>query len=543
MFNKLKTLEDKFTVTKAAVIVGVFSLLAKFLAIYRERLFGETFGQDRILDTYFSAFRVPDFITNLLVLSTLSVAFLPVFAGLLTYDKKKAVKTANAVLNLASLGVGAVSLLLLVFSRQLTKILIPGFSQDYFEITLKLTRLFLLSPVIFAASTVFGGYLNANKKFLIASFAPLLYNLGIILGVIFLYPKFGIMGLGYGVIIGALAQLAVQISAAASGGFRWMPLLGLKDEATIKIAKLYLPRILAFDLSNVTLLLGSVLGSFLAEGSITALNQAYNLEAVPVGIFAYSLALAMFPPLSEYYALGDEKKFLQTLLKILRQLLFFMVPITVLMLLYRAYIVRLILGFGKFDWKDTVTTFTILGIFSLSLLTQSLTTVLSRAFFARQNTKIPVIVNIISIIFNLIFGAILGKTYGIYGLAAAFSISSVINACLLFIIMRRRLGRKNTSPVWLKNFDSELFSSLLKIVFSSLFMGITCYIFIYALEPFFNTKTAFGILAQSSASGALGVAVYLACGHALDLQESKLALDFLKKFLESARGAAKIDNR
>lgn len=542
--NKLWNIEDNFTITKAAIIVGFFTLVTKFLAIYRERLFGETFGQDRILDTYFSAFRIPDFLTNLLILSTLSVVFLPVFSGLLATDKKRAMAVVNIVLNWTVIGVGFISLVLFLFSRPLVHILVPGFSAEYFNTTLRLTRLFLISPVIFAASTVFGGFLNANKKFLAASFAPILYNLGIIFGVIFLYPKYGIMGLGYGVIFGALTQLFIQLLFAKRGGYIWLPALNIRNENVQKIIRLYLPRILSFDLSNVTLLLGTILGSFLLEGSIAALNQAYNLEAVPVGIFAYSLALAVFPPLSEFYATHNEEMFVSTLQKVLRQLFFFMIPITVLMLLYRAFIVRLILGFGKFDWNDTITTFSILGIFSFSLLTQSLTTVLSRAFFARQNTKTPVFINLTCIILNLVFGVLLGRVFGIYGLAAAFSLSSIINALLLFMNLRGDLEKNNRqADSLLTNFDAQLWNSLIRVLFASFLMGLTSYFLIYAVEPFVNTKTVVGILTQVAASGSMGFLVYIIAGHFLRLQESQIIMDFLEKFLYSFKNLAKIDNR
>lgn len=541
MLKKLASLEDNFTITKAAVIVGLLTLLTKFLAIYRERLFGATFGQDRILDTYFSAFRVPDFITNVFILSTLSVAFLPIFTELLTKDRQRALQVANTVLNWICLIIGALCLVLLAVSTPLTKILVPGFSPEYFQNTLNLTRLFLISPLIFAVSTVMGGYLNSHKKFLITSLAPILYNLGIISGVIFLYPRFGIQGLGYGVICGAAAQLLIQIWYSLRNGYAWR--LNFKITGDVKkIISLYLPRLLAFDLSNITLLLGTILGSYLVEGSIASLNQAYNLQAVPVGVFAFALALAAFTPLSEYYAVGNEKKFALTLLKVLRQIMFFMVPMTVLMLLYRAYIVRLVLGFGKFSWDDTVRTLTVLGIFSFSLLTQSLTTILSRAFFARQNTKIPVAINVLCLGVNLVAGMFLaewpgrdGQPLGIYGLAAAFVLASSVNALLLFAVMRKTLAKvlQSALPGLLIRFEKELWVTLLKIILASVAMGLICYLLIYLLgnSNLIKTNTVIGIFLQSGISGAAGIITFLATGHYLRLEETKIAVDFLRKFL------------
>ncbi len=535
--DKLTNLEKDFTLSKAAFIIAGFTLLTKFFAFYRLRVFGATFGQDKILDTYYSAFRIPDIITNLFVLSTLSIAFLPIFTEQLTKSKEKAFEMANTVLNASVLTIGFLCLVLLIFSEPLTKWLVPGFSPEYFTQTLNLSRLMLIPPVLFAISTVLGGTLNSQKQFFITSFAPILYTLGVISGAKFFYPSYGIIGLGYGVILGAVAQVTIQLITAIRFGFSFKPKINLKTEAIKKFFRLYLPRILAFDLIQVTLLLGTIIGSKLAEGSITALNQAYDLQSVPIGIFAYSIALASFPVFSELYALKKEKEFLEMLLKTIRQVLFFIIPLSILMLLFRAYGVRLVLGFGKFSWEDTITTFTILGVFSFSLWSQSLTTLLSRAFFARQNTRTPVFINILSIVLNICLTFWFTKMWGIYGLTSAFCIASTFNALLLFTILRRTSGRAlaSSNPSLTTNFDKNLVSSLLKITCASLVMGVVGYACIYLIEPLVDTRTVLGILIQAGVSGSTAVGVYIVVGKLLKLQESEMALDFVKKFLYSIK--------
>ncbi|MCL5666683.1 MAG: murein biosynthesis integral membrane protein MurJ [Patescibacteria group bacterium] len=532
---KAVALENNFSISSAAFIIGFFSLLTKFLALYREKLFASTFGQNRILDAYFSAFRIPDFITNLLILSTLSVAFLPVFTELLTKDKKKAEETANYTFNATMLAVAAICLALLIFSGYLTKKLVPGFDGQSFYNTLKLTRLFLLSPLLFTVSTLLGGILNAQKKFLVTSIAPALYNLGIIGGVIFLYPKFGIMGLGYGVILGAVAQVAIQWAAVFKYGFAWHWGINWANRHFKKIAALYIPRIFTFDLSLVTLMLGTILGSQMAAGSIAALNQAYNLEAVPIGIFAFSLALASFPVLSEYYATKNPQAFLKTLLATVQQILFFMVPISVLMLVMRAYIVRLILGYGNFTWQDTIRTFNVLGIFSFSLFSQSLTTFFSRAFYARQNTKTPVIINLAAIGLNIILTLVLSRRFGVEGITAAFTISSIFSALALFAAIRHVLAKEQYGELSghqaTKNFDKALAWSTVKIVIASLAMGLASYGLIYLVEPLVNTRTVIGILVQSGMASLVGIGVYLGIGKLLKLNEVEYFIDLFRKIL------------
>lgn len=531
MFKKIKIWEADFSITKAAAIISIFSLLTKITALFRERLFASTFGQGPVLDSYFSAFRIPDFITNLFVLSTLSVAFLPVFAREKKLSKEQAEKFANTSLDIAIIFLSVVCLSLFVFSKPLTRSLVPGFVGEQFENTLKLTRLFLLTPIIFGASTVFGGILNAKKKFIITSLAPLLYNLGIIFGILFFYKSYGIMGLGYGVILGALAQVFIQIYAVASSGFKFSFGLDYKLPAFREMLKMYLPRIFTFDLANVTLLLTTVLASLAAPGAITAVNQSFNLQSVPIGIFAFALASAVFPVLSEQYAMGDEVSYVDTLKKSVRQILFLMVPVTVFVVLFRAYIVRLILGAGNFSWEDTVTTFTFLGIFAFSLVSQSLTTLFSRAFYARHNTKTPVKANIFAIGLNVVLSYILFKLFSTEGLVLAFVLSSLFNAAFLFLALRQSL-KVSIKDEMVYEMDRYIIFGLNKIIVASLGAGLISYGLIYAVEPFVSTDTFLGIFLQAGFAGACGVIFYILFAFWLDLTESVVMFKSFKKFFK-----------
>lgn len=508
MIKKLLNFEDSFSITKAAGIVGFFTLITKFIAIYRERLFSSTFGQGPILDSYFSAFRIPDFVTNLLVLSTLSVAFLPIYSRLAAKDAREANEMTNTIITAGSLIIGGICLVLLAVSSPLMHILVPGFTGEQFTQTLSLTRLFLISPVLFTLSTIFGGVLNANKKFLITSLAPILYNAGIILGVLFFYPRFGIMGLGYGVILGALLQLAIQIFFVYRQDAYFAPNLNIKSESIKNLWRLYVPRIFAFDLSNITLLLGTVIGSVAASGSITALNQAFNLQSVPVGIFGYSIAVAAFPALSDHYAAEDYSGFRRTLYNSITKTLLFIIPISILTLIFRAYVVRIILGAGAFTWEDTIRTFQLLGVFSFSFFSQCLTTLLSRAFFARHNTKIPVMVNIGALVLNTMLAFILGRTMGVLGLTIAFVVASIANGASLFVLLRRDMRQHDTEKQETMFFDRDLSVFILKCLLASVMFGLVSYIGLKVFASLVDTQTALGIIIQCALSLGLGALVY-----------------------------------
>lgn len=525
MLKFLKNLEAEFSISKAAFIVGFFTLITKFLAIYRDRVFAAKFGQNAVLDSYFSAFRIPDFIAGLLILGTLSAAFLPFYAELRTKDNAKAEELANSVLTAALILITGICLIVLIFSEPLTRMVVPKFSPEQFSETLKLSRLFLLSPIIFGFGTIFATVLNGQKKFLVASFAPALYNLGIIFGAVFLYDRFGIIGLGYGVLLGALCQITIQFIAISLGGFRLSLRIKSVGGYFGKVIRLYLPRILSFDLSLVTLLVGSVIGSGLSEGSISALNQAYNLQSVPISVIALAFATAAFPALSEYFALKDEKKFLYALSETIKHSLFLMIPLSIFTLVFRAQVVRIILGTGKFSWEDTIATFTVLGIFAFSYFSQSLTAIMARAFYSRQNTKIPVGINLSTIVINIFLSFYFARFthLGLSGLAIAYVISSALNALTLFFVFRYQLMRRVGLKV-MTEFDSSLIFTVIRIVVASVLAGLVAHYTLHIIEPLFNTRTFVGLFLQTSISCTLGIVFYLALSLSLRIPQARRLL-------------------
>ncbi len=528
MIKKIFNIETVYSLKKAAIIIGGFTLLSRIIGFVRSSLFASFLGPGDTLDTYYAAFRIPDLIFNLLILGTISAAFIPTFIELLQTDKQRAYKVANSILNFSLISITLICGIIFLFAPQFVRLIVPGFEGIKHENTVFLTRLLLLSPIIFTFSNVTSSILNSQKKFLMVSLAPIFYNLGIIFGFLFLYPKYGLIGWGAGVLFGALLHVLVQIPQSRSLGFIYRPVLDLKDPAIKKIGQLFLPRVFGIDLTNISLIIATIIGSTLASGSISIFNLANDLQAVPLGIFAFSLSLASFPILSELYAQKNFVKFYQTLAKSISQILFFMIPITVITLLFRAYIVRLGFGRGEFNWDHTILTFSTLGMFSFSLFSQSLTPLLSRAFYAQQNTKIPVVVNAIAMLINGIASYTLAKVFhlGVIGLAAGFSIASIFNALCLFSIQRHRLQK--FAPTIIAEFDTLIFTPVYKTLLSSMFLGLVSYISLYLIAPLVNTDTTIGILIQSGIASLLGVLAFLFTAVKLKLQEVNFILKFLK---------------
>lgn len=527
--KQLEKLEAEFTVPKATLIIAVLTLVSRFSGLVRTRLFTSKFGAGETLDIYFASFRIPDFIMNLLVLGTLTVAFLPVFTKYLVSDKRRAYNLARNVITFSLAGMIVACGAALLFLEPLTRWLVPGFSEGQIAQTLTLTRLILLAQVIFAVSNLYTVVLNAHKRFLIAATAPVIYNVGIIVGLLVFYDRFGVPGLGYGVVLGSVLHLMLQAVESARLGFAYSPFFSLDTVGMRHMLSLYIPRIFFLDLSQISLMIASILGSMLIAGSISVFNLAFDLQAVPTGIFAISTAIAAFPVLSETFAAGNKKRFWDILAKASVQILFFIIPISIGILIFRAYIVRLLFGAGSFNWEDTIATFQVLGIFTFSLFSQALVPLFSRALYARHNTMTPMIVGLVCIVINIAVSYGLAPAFGVQGIAYGFTAASIANVVILYIILRRVLAKESkANQQILQAFDAKIGTDFIKIIFASLALGLVSFAALRLVAPVVNTHTGLGILMQSGVAATLGGMVFLIISHYLEIEESKRFTDQLR---------------
>ncbi|HEX3099457.1 MAG TPA: murein biosynthesis integral membrane protein MurJ [Patescibacteria group bacterium] len=543
MINKLKKLESTFHIGQATIIIASFTLLSRVTGFARDILLARTLGLSADSDIYFTAFRIPDLVYNLLILGTLSVAFIPVFSQYYLKDKPRAFAIASTILNISAIGMAFICLIIFFLATPLTKLVAPGFSPEQIHSTAMITRIMMLSPIIFTISNVFSSVLISLKKFLIVNIAPLVYNLGIIIGIVFLYPRFGLVGLAYGVILGALLHASIQLPEALRHGFKWKPVINYMDPGVRKIGALFLPRIVGLDNSYVNLIIVSIIGSSLATGSITAFNYANNIQAVALGIFALSSAVAIFPVLSEYFAKDDTKGFVSTLQHTIIRVLYFIIPVTIITLLLRAHIVRLLLGYGACDWTCTVTTFDTLGILSLGLVAQSLIPLFARSFYSRQNTKTPVAISLIGMFLNGILSYFLSAGLGVVGIALGFVIASTVQCILLFVYLHRELNTTDKATQRVLNmFNATLVTQTLKILLASVLLGGVVYGSLYLLDPILDTHTVIGIFLQAAISTTLGGIAYIALTRYLDVMESKAIANGVFKVLRFITGR-KVDDK
>ncbi len=520
--------ESNNYVLRATVIIAVFSVLAKVLGVVRDAVFSNHFGTSYIIDAYFAAFRIPDFVFNLLILGTFSVAFIPIFSEALMKDKKSADRLASSIMNLTLLLMAGLSILAYIFIDPLIKIIAPGFIGEQRELTKLYTEIFLLSPIFLTMSSIVSSMLNTQKRFTMVAIAPVVYNISIILGVVVFYPKFGSIGLALGVVLGAILHFAVQVPQLLSLGFNYQPIIDYKNAAFIKFWKLYWPRIFSMGTGQITLLIATFFGSYLTAGSLSAFYYANNLQAVFLSVFAVSAALAVFPLLSDLYNQGDTQSFKDVIAKTSIQILFFMIPLSALMLILRAQIVRLVLGIGQntnFTFEDTRIVALTLGLFSISLFAQGLIPLLTRAFYARQNTLIPVVISTITVVINLIATYYFARHYGIPGMAIAFSVTSIINLIMLLAELHHKMGNIH---------DEYLIINTLKILIATAVAATGTFLSLYMIAPFVDMSRYVGVLTQAVGAGTIGVCLYLAVGWVMGLSESHNLVKLIRSMLSKS---------
>jgi len=308
MLNRIFNSQTK-TLTSAASLVGLSALISRFLGLIRDRLLAGRFGAGTELDIYFAAFKIPDFVYGILITGGIVGTFLPLFSDYFQKEKEKGWDFANNVLNCFLICLLIICAILFLFTPQILDFIVPGFSPKEKIITTNLTRIMFLSPIFFGLSNIFSGILHYFNRFLTYSLAPILYNLGIILGILFLVPRFGIYGLSYGVILGAFSHLIIQIPSAISAGFSYKSTFNFKLPGLKRMFKLMVPRTIGAAASHINLIVITGLASTLVSGSIAIFNFSNNLQYFPIGIIGVSFAIAAFPVLSKTWANGQKERF------------------------------------------------------------------------------------------------------------------------------------------------------------------------------------------------------------------------------------------
>jgi putative peptidoglycan lipid II flippase len=527
------------SIASAAFILGAASLASRILGLFRDRLLAGGFGAGQELDIYYAAFRLPDLVYNIFIVGAIAAAFIPLFAEYFQKKENEGWRYANNILNFTVLGLVIMSVILILFAAPIVKIIAPGFDNISLDITATMTRIMFLSPLLLGISAVVSGMLHYFSRFFVYSLAPIFYNLGIIFGIIFLVPRFGIYGLAWGVVLGAFLHLLIQIPILGKLGFKWRLKFSF-DKGVIKTFTLMVPRTVALASNQINLWVITALASLLAAGSIAIFNLANNLQHLPIGIIGIAFATAAFPTLAAT-SLNNKEEFSKKLASSFKLIFFLTFPLGIIFYLLRAQIVRVVLGTGEFGWVDTRLTAAVLGVFALSVFAQSLIPLLVRAFFALKDTLTPTVITIIFVLVNIslayffigqlgtstAFGEFLGKILrindikdiSVIALPLAFSIASFIHFLLLIIF----LNRKSQALI-----GRSIGNTALRSVLAAVLASPIGYLLLYGMANFLPTETGPGIFVQGFVAGVVVGALYIFLSMLFKSEEVWILVDALR---------------
>lgn len=511
------------TILSSAYILMVTTILAKILGLVRDRLLAHVFTPDKI-DIFWAAFRLPDMIFQIIILGALSVAFIPVFTEhMQNKGKEDAFETARSVLFVFLLIFIFAMIVLYIFAKPLVATFIaPGFDADRQASVVELTRVILFGQVLLVIGSFFIGILQSFRRFIIPSLAPVVYNLGIIIGVIFLSTPFGIKGAAFGVVIGAFLHALIQIPAVYSMGFKLTFPLKFFNKGVKEIVHLMSIRTLGLAAEQINETVGLNLASFAAVGSYTYLTFAQHLQIVPIGLFGANLAIAALPVLAMERAKGKIDEFKITLLTTLHQILFLTLPATAILIIIRIPLVRLIFGASQFDWSATVLTGSTLAYLAIGLGAQSVALLFIRGFYALKDTKTPVMISFAVVALNILLSVyfISYLKLEVWSIGLANSIAALLSAFLLFWSLHFKIGK----------FDlKDVFIPFGKMLMASIIMGAALYIPIKLLDAVIvdTTKTV-GLIFLTGTASFFAISVYIFLVWFLKVRELQTYVGLIK---------------
>ncbi|MCF6278505.1 MAG: murein biosynthesis integral membrane protein MurJ [Anaerolineales bacterium] len=444
-------------IARAAGTVMLAFAFGQIAGLLRRILVAQAFGAGTQLDAFIAANRVSETLFNLVAGGALGSAFIPTFTGFLAKeDKKSAWKLASAVANWVALVLSLLAALAAVFAPQIVRhALAPGFSANpvQFTLTVNLMRIQLLAAILFGLSGLVMGILNSHQVFLIPALTPSMYQLGMIFGVLVLVPQMGIYGLAWGVVLGALFHLLLQLPVLIKQHGKYTFTLGIGDAATAEVIRLMGPRLLGVAVVQLNFWVNTWLASRMAPGSVAGIEYGFALMLMAQVAIAQSIATAAMPTFAAQYALGKLDDVRHSLAASLRGVLLLSVPAAVGLIVLRVPLITLLYQRGEFDARSTEIVAWALLWYAVGLVGHSVMEILARAFYALHDTKTPVIVGIaamsLNVVFSIVFSALFERIgwmpHG--GLALANSLATALEMVGLMVLMRKRLGGINGTSI------------------------------------------------------------------------------------------------
>lgn len=520
-------LSSQTNILTAAFIIMATIILSQILGLVRQRLLLAIFGASNTLGIYFVSTRLPDFLFQLIIAGALSSALIPVFSDYLGKGRQEdANKLGSTLLTLGLIGFTILAAILFIFSFYFSKLIAPGFSHGELMLMGSLMKIILVGQILFIVASFFTAVLQSHNHFFIPGFASALYNLGIIIGILLLHSTLGIYSAAYGVILGAFIFAVVQIPLIKEVKFPLKPSFSfnfLRDKGVMQVFKLMWPRTLSIAIFQLGTLFIVTLVSFLRDPgrNYVIFDLAQTLAFAPVSLIGNAIAQAAFPVLSREKDKIEEFKV--TFITSFNQMLYLILPISVLFLVLRIPLVRLIYGASRFDWPATVLTGRTLAYFSISIFAQSLIYLVSRGFYALHDSRVPLIVGAVTTVLMLGLSWVFIFVYnlGVIGIAASFSLATIVNLIVSFILLDIKVGGFK---------KLEFILSISKIFLATIFTGFALYIPIKLLDQLvFDTTRTVNLLMLTGISSFAGLSLYLFLTWLFDVKEASTFLLIFRK--------------
>ena len=526
---------------QAALLLGFFALSSQILALVRDRLLAHVFGAGVELDIYYAAFRIPDFIF-ITVASLVSVSILvPFLVERLETGTESARYFIRQVFTFFFVVIVAVSVCVFLFAPIILGVVFPGFVEGEREVLVFLTRVMLLSPILLGISNLLGGISQTRRRFFLYALSPVLYNVGIIVGILAFAPVWGITGVALGVVLGAVLHAAIHIPFVMREGL--FPTFSLRLDLPLlwSVAALALPRTFTLGITHVVIIILLALASLMTEGSITVFSFSFNLQSVVLSIVGVSYSLAAFPTIARFFAEGKRKEFLEYVVASAQHIVFWSVPAAVLFIVLRAQIVRTVLGTGEFDWEATQLTAAGLALFAASVVFQGLILLFVKSYYAMGNTALPLLVNVAAGVVSV--GSAFGLTFlfhrfelfrffiesllrveGVAGteilmLPFGFSIGMAVNGVVLWALFGRRFT----------GFSVPVLTTLSQSFAAAVLGGVGAYVSLAMYGLFIDLDTFFAVFFQGTVAGLFGIGTAVLVLVLLDNREIRIVVRVLKR--------------
>ena len=514
------------SVLYAAGMLTIMMTISRILGFVRDISVSSMFGISWQADAYTAAFTIPDLIYFALVGGGLSSAFIPVFSSYLATDQDEdAHVMASTILNIVAIASMVLIAIGMVFTPQLIDIMVEFKHENAAEataLTIVLTRLMFAQCFFMCLAGISQGILQCYKEFTVPALGAVVYNIAIIVIGILLAQHIGIAGFTIGVVVGAALNLLLQIRSMRQYGFSYKLTLNLRHPGVKKFFLLFLPVVLGLSMNELNLLVSQRLASGLGGGVVYALKQAQRIMMLPVGIFAAAIGLSVFPTMTSHVARGEMKEYKQNLTMGLRTVIFITLPASVGLIALSHPVVRAMYQQGAVTTVQIELVSVILVYYCIGVVGYGAQQILNRGFYAVQDTKSPVLINVFVLLFNIIISIILVGPFTYRGLAMAYSLSGLLSMLVLGVALRFKIGQYG---------GKALVKSALQSIIASAVMGVAVYFVANGLEQVLDLSSKLMQVLQVGIGITAGVVVYAAMAIVMRMEEAQQVLRIVKRKL------------